>query len=727
VSGADSIGTAEFTLFTIDSKGVSQPLANQKVTFSLAISSGRGSLLSTTGTTNASGKVTVQVQAATVTSSNNVIATVVDTNGVSVSSAISFDTVVGNKVFLSAAKTDLTSGGDSVDLSALVLSAAGGVAENVPVSFSLVNPNEKGVVLNPAHLASDANGKAKTTLSLQNITGYDPSNHTIQVKAAIGSGADYSEEIFSLNVTGTIIDLTTSNSSVKTGAKPVVNASLKNGKGLAITGGTVNFNSADVIDLATGLALNKSVKDSDDGSVDGNFVLNNVQVSTTSSKATIFANAQGAQANIGFDVSARNFELSFAKNGTAVSEIDIAQGGDVELLFKDDTVGVTLPDSIPVTVTTTLGEIEPPTVLTKVSGSTNTRKATIRLKSNYPGTATVQAVLVDPNTQKQIVASGTIALVSKIADKLAIQAVNPILAPSGQTNVVAKVLDANDNPVSGVVVNFNLENPLGGKLNSSMATTNDKGEAQVTFTAGSSVTGTEKVKVLATVPDKYTNFSGTRNTSLNLTVGGEAVFIAIATGNVIQELTSTTYAVPYQVTVTDATGAPVANKEVTLSVWPVNYYKGFYVYNEEKKLWIAQYTSECSNEDANQNGQLDSWENNKVGNALSPLDYPAGQEIDVEDNGDGKLWPGNPVTLSTSKLTTGADGIAYFNVLYGQSYASWLRVKLTARAEVSGTESKTDRVFGLSASSEDLSSDKSTPPGGSQSVYGTATVCSDPN
>jgi hypothetical protein len=60
---------------------------------------------------------------------------------------------------------------------------------------------------------------------------------------------------------------------------------------------------------------------------------------------------------------------------------------------------------------------------------------------------------------------------------------------------------------------------------------------------------------------------------------------------------------------------------------------------------------------------LDSWENNKVGNALSALDYPAGQEVDVEDNGDGKLWPGNPVTLVNSTLTTGADGIAYFNVL----------------------------------------------------------------
>ena len=181
-------------------------------------------------------------------------------------------------------------------------------------------------------------------------------------------------------------------------------------------------------------------------------------------------------------------------------------------------------------------------------------------------------------------------------------------------------------------------------------------------------------------------------------------------------------------TVTDATGAPVSNKEIKLSVWPVNYYKGVYLFSDEKKLWVVEpYSAQCSNEDANQNGVLDSWENNKVGNALSALDYPVGQEVDVEDNGDGKLWPGNPVTLSTSTLTTGADGIAYFNVLYGQSYANWLRVKLTAKAQVSGTESKADTIFGLPASSTDLTNDKVSPPGGTTSVFGKANVCSDVN
>jgi hypothetical protein len=249
----------------------------------------------------------------------------------------------------------------------------------------------------------------------------------------------------------------------------------------------------------------------------------------------------------------------------------------------------------------------------------------------------------------------------------------------------------------------------------------------VTFTAGPDVTGTDKIEVSSKVLDKYTNFTGERTRSLNLTVGGKAVFVSIATGNEIEEITSTTYAVPYQVTVTDSTGAAVANTEVNISVWPVNYYKGYYLFSDDKKLWIAQYTAQCSNEDANQNGTLDAWENNKQGNALSYLDYPAGEEVDVEDNGDGKLWPGNPVTLSTSTLKTGANGMAEFKVLYGQSYANWLRVRLTARAQVSGTESKTDTVFNLSASSADMTNDKVSPPGGTVSTFGSANVCSNPN
>ncbi len=719
--GSESLADAQFILK--DSAG--QPLANKKVNFSLLKPTGSGSLQATSATTDGNGKVTVKVQAGSEASSNSIIASVSDANGAQTTSALSFDTIVGNKVTFVADKTDLLSGGDSVDLNALVVSASGNVQGAVPVRFSLVNPSELGVFLKSPDLVTNSDGKAKVTLEITNAKGADLSNHIIQVRASIGAGSDYWEEVINLNVVGTSIEVTTANSSVKIGAKPTITAVLKNGKGQSVATQKLTFKSDEIKDETTGTFLNKEIPTDSTGKI----VLSSLLVDkSTDGKAKVNVSGLGTNSILEFDVSERNFDLSFvnAKN-EAVTEIDIREGGSIALVFRDDSTGATLPDSIPVVVTTTLGKIVPPTVLTKVDGSPNLRKATIRLTSDFPGTATVSAIVDDPTTKKQIVATGTVSLVSKIADKLAIQAVTPILAPNGQTNIIAKVRDSNDNPVKGVVVNFELENPLGGTLNTPNVTTNDKGEATVTFTAGSNDTGTEKVQVVAIVPEQYTGFNGSRTQTLNLTVGGEAVFISIGTGNIIQELTSTTYAIPHQITVTDATGAPIANKEIKLSVWPVNYYKGFYVFSEERKLWIAQYTAECSNEDANQNGVLDPWENNKTGNALSHLDYPAGIEVDVEDNGDGKLWPGNPVTLSTSTLTTGADGIAYFNVLYGQNYANWLRVKLTAKAQVSGTESKADRLFSLPASSEDLSNDKASPPGGTVSSFGQASLCSDVN
>ncbi len=719
VSGADSIASAKFILTDSSDK----PLVGKEVTFKLLTPTGGGNLLTQTGTTITDGSVIARVQAASVASSNFLLATIKDVNGVETTTSLRFDTIIGNQVSLVSAKNELVSGGDSIDLMALVVSASGNVQPKVPVFFSLVNPTEKGVTLKNTEPLTDDSGKAKATLTLDNVKGADFSDHVIKVKASIGSGADYREDIIELAVTGTSIDLTTPTSSVKIGAEPVVTAVLKNGKGQVVADQEVVFTSNDIIDLDTGLPLNKKLRTTTQGQI----TLSTLRVTTNKPTATIKAAGLNVETALAFDVSARNFEMKFVKNGQPVTKIDIAEGGMIELIFKDDS-GASIPDAISVTVSTTLGTILPPTVLTKVNGSENERKASIQLTSAFPGSATVRASIDDAQTNSKIVATGTVQLVSKIADKLAIQAVTPILAPNGQTNIIAKVRDANDNPVQDVDVNFSLKNPLGGTLNTPVVVTNSKGEASVTFTAGSDVTGTEKVEILAKVPEQYTNFTGDRPASLNLTVGGEAVFISIATGNEIEEITSTTYAVPYQVTVTDATGAPVANKEIKLSVWPVNYYKGVYLFSDEKKLWVVEpYSAQCSNEDANQNGVLDSWENNKVGNALSALDYPVGQEVDVEDNGDGKLWPGNPVTLSTSTLKTGADGIAYFNVLYGQSYANWLRVKLTAKAQVSGTESKAETLLGLPASSTDMTNDKVSPPGGTTSVFGSANACSNPN
>jgi hypothetical protein len=717
--GSGSSAKAEFTFYDSTDTQTRKPLSNQKVNFSL-VKAGSASLSTSSATTDANGKVSVNVFASTQAVSNSVVASMIDANGVETTSAMGFDVVVGNKITFVTSKTELLSGGDAVDLTALVVSASGNVQKDVPVKFSLVNADEKGVTLKNIDSSSDSDGKAKVTLELTNAKGADLSNHTIQVKAAIGFlvGEQRAEEIVNLNVVGTQVELTTSNNSVKIGANPTATAVLKNGKGQAIADQTLTFTSSEIKNQATGQFLNLQAKTDSTGKI----TLPSLIVDKSNNgKATIKVSGLGTESSLSFDVSERNFDLAFVKNGLPVTEIDINEGGTIELTFRDDS-GANLPDAIPVMVTTTLGTIVPPTVLTKVNGSPNVRKGTITITSQFPGKATVRAAI--DNT---FVAVGTINLVSKIADKLAIQAVTPILAPNGQTNIVATVKDVNDNPVSGVEVIFSLKNPLGGTLNTSSATTNNQGEAVVTFTAGPDVTGTDKIEVLSKVLDKDTNYTGERSQNLKLTVGGKAVFVSIATGNEIEEITSTTYAVPYQVTVTDSTGKGVANTEVNLSVWPVNYYKGYYVFSQDLKLWIAQYTAQCSNEDANQNGALDAWENNKTGNALSYLDYPAGEDVNVEDNGDGKLWPGNPVTLSNGTLKTDANGMAEFKVLYGQSYANWLRVRLTARAQVSGTESKTDTVFSLSASSADMTNDKVSPPGGTISTFGSANVCSDSN
>jgi hypothetical protein len=492
VSGADSIVNAKFTIKDSNNK----PLSNKKVSFKLLTATGGGSLLTPSGETLADGSVIARIQAAAVASSNVLVATVVDANGVEASVALKFDTIIGNQISLVSAKNTLISGGDSIELMALVISASGNVQPNVPVDFSLVNPTEKGVTLKSTDPLTNDSGKAKAMLTIDSAKGADFSDHVIKVKANIGSGADYREDIIELAITGTRIDLTTPTSSVKIGAEPVVTAVLKNGKGQVISDQEIVFTSNDIIDKDTGLALNKKLKTTTQGQV----TLNTLRVTTNNPTATIKAVGLNVESTLAFDVSARNFELKFVKNGQPVTKIDIAEGGMIDLIFKDDS-GASIPDAISATVSTTLGTILPPTVLTKVNGSPNERKASIQLTSAFPGSATVRASIDDVQTNSKIVATGTVQLVSIIADKLAIQAVTPILAPNGQTNIIAKVRDVNDNPVQDVDVNFSLKNPLGGTLNTPVAVTNSKGEASVTFTAGSDVTGTEKIEVLAEVTE----------------------------------------------------------------------------------------------------------------------------------------------------------------------------------------------------------------------------------
>jgi hypothetical protein len=120
-------------------------------------------------------------------------------------------------------------------------------------------------------------------------------------------------------------------------------------------------------------------------------------------------------------------------------------------------------------------------------------------------------------------------------------------------------------------------------------------------------------------------------------------------------------------------------------------------------VFVANGTLSCASEDLNRDGVLDLNEDDGVG-----------------DDGDGALDPGAPATI-TGSITTDANGNGAFDVIYPKDYADWTQVKVTATAQVSGTESVKAIRFILPMSQGDATS-----PPGSTSPFGTANSCTNP-
>lgn len=199
----------------------------------------------------------------------------------------------------------------------------------------------------------------------------------------------------------------------------------------------------------------------------------------------------------------------------------------------------------------------------------------------------------------------------------------------------------------------------------------------------------------------------TTSTQAVLTVSGPALFNTIAYGNTISDVDETTYSKMFAVYVTDANGHAVPNQVLTLSVLPETYFKGAMTYNVGAALWQPIYSvpAGCPNEDINKNGILD----------------PA-----ADANGNGKIDPGNAVIVAPGVVTTESDGRITFTLQYGKRFATWVRVRLTARGTVAGTESSQSVLLTLPISISDIG-DSTVPPAGATSPFGSASPCSNPN
>lgn len=245
--------------------------------------------------------------------------------------------------------------------------------------------------------------------------------------------------------------------------------------------------------------------------------------------------------------------------------------------------------------------------------------------------------------------------------------------------------------------------------------TNESGIISARFIPGSATTGTDGVVICASV-DGLANPPGggavpcaANEVAAKLTISQAPLFIRISYNNEIAKVNNNLdYEKQFSIYVTDAAGKGVAGVPVSVRLQPLQYMKGFLVYDTNASSWVYApgFPVPCANEDKNFNGVLDSG--------------------DVDQNGDGLLWPGQSAAFSLdSNGVTDSAGFVNLKVRHGQRFALWSAYQIEARAATAGTERATTVNYTLSAAAEDVKSD--TTPGFSTSPFGVASSCSNPN
>jgi hypothetical protein len=664
---ADNSASATIAAQVLDANNAA--VAGVAVTFAASA----GSLVVTQATTDASGLAKATVSAGTAVAGTSIKVTAT-AGSVSASTSV---TVTNTQQTLSALTSTPQIPSDSTKsatISALLRDANNNVVSGVSVSFRSTSG-----ALTVTQATTDATGTAKATLS----AGGDPSNRNITVTATAGSS---SAQVV-VAVVGTKLTLSGPTSLVQ-GSAGAYTVSLSDAGGNGITGQTVTLTSS------AGNTLNPGTVVTDSTGQKG-FSLTAVNSGTD----TLTATALGMQAQQAVSVSNQSFSFSApAANAT------VPLGTPATVTVKWSASGAPQVGKT-VTFSATRGVLSAGSAVTDASGN-----ATVTISSTTAGPAAISA------TGAGVSALINVAFVATTANSITIQPSPATIAPQGQSTITATVRDAQNNLVQGQTVNFTItQDATNGSLSVGSAITNAQGQASTVYTASSTTSAKNGVVVSATV-------QGTAvSNSASLTVGGQAIFLSLGTGNTITTgpITNTQYQLPYSVQAIDAGGNGVNNVSITFTVTSLGYLKGGRSWNAGMTTWVTTSTTlagdayvytlaginGCRTEDVNNNGILDAGE-----------DY----------NNNGKLDPGLVAATDVGSATTGSGGTAAVNIIYPKDHSYYVAVRLTATATVNGTQSSTSADFWLPGLAADFNTQTTSPPGPT-SPYGQATTCGNPN
>jgi hypothetical protein len=591
-------------------------------------------------------------------------------------------------------------GNSKVNVTAVVKDSGNAVIASVPVVF-----NATSGALTVLNSTTDVAGSAKAEIT----NGLDPTNRAITVSASAGGQTG----TVAVNVVGTSISVS-GPSALALGDTGTYTIQLRDSSGAGISGrlitvGSTTGNTLSAASLTTNLAGQATV---------------NV-TATAAGTDTLAVTALGQTASQAIVVSGDIFAFQVP---TTAQEINLGAVQNVRVRWTK--AGVPQGPGQTINFSSTRGTLSSNTATTDANGD-----ATVTLSSTTAGAALITATNPDSTTT-----TVGVEFIAVRADAIELQATRVNVGITQQSTITATVRDVGNNLVKNKLVNFSLSDSTGGSLSVGTAFTDSLGRASTVYTAGSTPSAPGGVTITSTVNESAP--PATIQETLGLTVVGQAVDMAIGSGDVINLPAQSLYSKEWAIIVTDTAGtAPIAGATVQASVRSVRYYKGFLEVREVlggEDDWVQVHDADtgpaanaqlggfqCTDEDTDRDGFLDPLEDldadNKLeaGNRASVVALAPGADADA--CGDLTSFGG-----STANVITNSSGIARVCVVYARSDNLWVDVELKALLNVFGSEFTESTQFNLDALAADIA-DETSAPAGQVSPWGREGSCSDPD
>ena len=605
------------------------------------------------------------------------------------------------KMVLLADNLQLLSGDSgSVRITANLKNAKNNLMVGEPVSFEPSSGSLQPLTDDQGKLVTDKLGNAVAILS----SPHNPIPRTIKV-TAIGGG---SSSTINIKVDGTQLEVDGPANAIALNQSTDLNVKLKAGDGSVLQQEKISVASGVGISLGASEITTNSQGEATVTVTDTNGLGGDIVLSALGGSVSSIFSLKVSPDSVSFTVPDKGAELPLGADHLVKVK-----------LLKD---GSALPNQ-EISFSITRGTIEGTPETGDDKATTDAEGiAEINVQSDNAGGALLTASTEDE------VASMDIEFVATTPAAVDLEAAPKQISLKQTSSLTATVRDATNNLVKKKKVLFNLTDITGGKLSKGEVITNSLGQASNVYTAGIQASGEDQVKVTAVV-------SGTTIEDTEfLTVDPQNVRIIFGTGNeMFDDPQKAQYRVPYVIQVSDD-GGPVAGVDVDLSVFPTGYYKGEYRlvdkqgrYSEVVALidppvefkptkWSAKYSvaAVCPAEDINKNGNIDGNEDSNGDGMLTP---PAVVSVGPS--------PGLSPTVSNSKVTTDANGFAYFSLYYPENFANWVEVELVAQTTQASRQSTFKLKTTPIAIASDINNIDKAPPAPNGSPFGTGASCND--